>query len=385
MASETQTVEQNKIVEDINEFFEIYELGELDTVEDLEEGIRFVAIHSKAYRGIHAELKSSMSAEEYSNTFVKLEKTLDSLRSYTKNAKKKLKDAKKEEKESLVKDKNEETRTGLRAEEEVFRIRLKEELCIVELSAIREVSEISEYISKLQMFVDNLYALSSKLRAAFGGDYNTEFGENFKSELQRLNYEISDSKRRIKEILQQQENSCNNGEKERSQAKRDKEVALEMIRAENLYREIELRCDNLRSKCEANINSLDDYQILELSKSNNIFDTEMREILDKTTSFAQFVTVSDDTAINMLNKLSAMRDETVRIKIDFFTNLSKNIIQRDISEEKLKRAANIKIELEKFKGYESKMNIYTFHNEFQKLVEPALQKKYWPDYLKKNY
>ena len=31
------------------------------------------------------------------------------------------------------------------------------------------------------------------------------------------------------------------------------------------------------------------------------------------------------------------------------------------------------------------MNIYTFHNEFQKLVEPALQKKYWPDYLKKNY
>ena len=65
MASETQTVEQNKIVEDINEFFEIYELGELDTVEDLEEGIRSVAIHSKAYRGIHAELKSSMSADEY--------------------------------------------------------------------------------------------------------------------------------------------------------------------------------------------------------------------------------------------------------------------------------------------------------------------------------
>ena len=43
MASETQTVEQNKI-EDINELFEIYELGELDTVEDLEEGIRSAAI-----------------------------------------------------------------------------------------------------------------------------------------------------------------------------------------------------------------------------------------------------------------------------------------------------------------------------------------------------
>ena len=65
MASETETVEQNKIVEDINEFFEIYELGELDTVEDLEEGIRSVAIHSKACWGIHAELKSSMSADEY--------------------------------------------------------------------------------------------------------------------------------------------------------------------------------------------------------------------------------------------------------------------------------------------------------------------------------
>ena len=77
----------------------------------------------------------------------------------------------------------------------------------------------------------------------------------------------------------------------------------------------------------------------------------------------------------MLDKLSAMRDETVRIKLDFFTNLSKSIIQRDISEEKLKRAANIKLELERFKGYESEMDIYTFHTEFQKLVEPTLQKK----------
>ena len=45
----------------------------------------------------------------------------------------------------------------------------------------------------------------------------------------------------------------------------------------------------------------------------------------------------------------------------------------------------MKIELQKFKGYESKTDIYSFRTEFEKLIQPTVQKQYWVDHLKKNY
>ena len=54
------------------------------------------------------------------------------------------------------------------------------------------------------------------------------------------------------------------------------------------------------------------------------------------------------------------------------------LIERDITPDKLKNATTLKVEIPKFSGY-------TFKTEFKKLVEPPIQKKYWADYLKRNY
>ena len=69
----------------------------------------------------------------------------------------------------------------------------------------------------------------------------------------------------------------------------------------------------------------------------------------------------------------------------FVTKLNDIITERDISEEKLKHASGLKIELPKFKGYESKTDIYSFKTEFEKSIQPTIQKRYRVDHLKKNY
>ena len=69
----------------------------------------------------------------------------------------------------------------------------------------------------------------------------------------------------------------------------------------------------------------------------------------------------------------------------FSNELGTLIRERDITEEKLKSASSLKIELTKFKGYESEMDIYNFRAEFEKLIEPVVLRKLWPDYLKRNY
>ena len=63
-------------------------------------------------------------------------------------------------------------------------------------------------------------------------------------------------------------------------------------------------------------------------------------------------------------------------KEKFITELQTIVLERDISESKIKNLSSLKIEIPKFSGYNSKIDIYTFKTIFQKLVEPTMQKKY---------
>ena len=74
-----------------------------------------------------------------------------------------------------------------------------------------------------------------------------------------------------------------------------------------------------------------------------------------------------------------MRDDSTDILEKFLKKVSDIISDRDISEKKLKNSAGLKIELGKFKGYNSEMDIYTFRSEFSKLVEPNVQSILWAD------
>ena len=80
-----------------------------------------------------------------------------------------------------------------------------------------------------------------------------------------------------------------------------------------------------------------------------------------------------------------MRDEVTNVKIKFLQNLNDEIMNRDISERKLRNAAGSNINLGKFVGYDSQMDFYTFRTQFRKLIEPTVQRKYWGDTLKMNH
>ena len=61
------------------------------------------------------------------------------------------------------------------------------------------------------------------------------------------------------------------------------------------------------------------------------------------------------------------------------------MLDRDITTEKLKSASELVLEPSKFSGYGADMDFFTFRSQFRKLIEDRVQKKYWADYLKRNY
>ena len=87
----------------------------------------------------------------------------------------------------------------------------------------------------------------------------------------------------------------------------------------------------------------------------------------------------------MLGKLGDKKLD-LKTKLDKIKVLVKNeVLQRDLSEEKIKNASLLGIELSKFKGYQSPLDYYSFKSEFEKFVVPRVQAKLLPDLLKNNY
>ena len=87
----------------------------------------------------------------------------------------------------------------------------------------------------------------------------------------------------------------------------------------------------------------------------------------------------------MFDKISKTRDRLRKKKDEFYKKLNDIILERDITPDKLRNASELIIDLPKFCGYDGKIDFFTFKSEFKKLVEPRLQKKYYADYLKRNY
>ena len=74
-----------------------------------------------------------------------------------------------------------------------------------------------------------------------------------------------------------------------AQAKREEQAKIDeiMICAKNLHFEIKTRHETLKKKCLVKISELSDYEILDLRKREDNLHGELRELIDKVSSFDQ--------------------------------------------------------------------------------------------------
>ena len=157
-----------------------------------------------------------------------------------------------------------------------------------------------------------------------------------------------------------------------------------ITKAENLFVELQIRFKSLSKKFDMNLDTLSDYQILDI-QANKSVDLEFNETLEKVTELASLASLGGEKVVKILDKARKTRDRLALKKENFCDTLSNIILERDITPEKMKQASELTIDLPKFTGYDGKVDYFTFRTEFKKLVEPKIQKKFWPDYLKRNY
>ena len=107
------------------ETLNIYNLPDIDTIDELTESIEQINDLGKQFRHIHVELKSIMGEQDYAEAYIQYQTITEGVRNFVKKAKAKLKNVRKVEKEELEQRLREEKE---REEERLKRQRMRRKL-----------------------------------------------------------------------------------------------------------------------------------------------------------------------------------------------------------------------------------------------------------------
>ena len=273
--AERAVISEKCCVDDIEDFLETNQLDEVDDVEDLTEIINCVSEIAKQYRHCHAELKVLLD-EKYLQDYPNSKQHVERMRDFTKKAKTKLKDLKKSKASESKEIYLEIERKKLLPEEEYASRRLSNVLESIDLEGVSQVSEIIQIISGVEVQLDDYCRLQCRLKVVLASENYAEFDEKVDSIAKLARTKISECKSKIKKITEMQiqiENKriTQDEELKIAESQKKKQDALdvqkeELLRANQAYKEIEMRCASLLSRFSANVSELEDQALLEFRK-----------------------------------------------------------------------------------------------------------------------
>ena len=402
MAWAEKSVLELQIVEDISESLLIFSVVDLDTENEVSEGLEVVSDLSQKYRHVHVELRTLMGEEAYAEKYGDYAKRCETLREYVKSARLKLKNITKNEQDKRIQAELDEkkladerilglqlaeeakTKMSLQIQEQVFGEKIQRGIANFELN---DIAGIEKSCDKFEKILDEYYTLFSNVKIVFGEKFEDEctWKGNFLDNIQKLEEQIKLGKTTITKMNEEAQKIDLDNRSEHEKQTHADFLNEQRFNIEILSKELEMRCNALIKNCNTSeLSNMTDYQVLECHKNRHVIDTELREIFDKFTSLSKVAALCPDRD-EMLRKPRLDQKNALESRNVYAQKLHFMMTDRDISEEKLRTAATITVELSKFKGYESKLDIYSFKSEFERVIQKTVQKHLWVDTLKNNY
>ena len=388
------------ISSDVEDFFESYNLDDLSNDDELQQYVTEISELKRDFRRVHAQLKT-VQGKDFEKNHPTYQTDLSQLNSQFQKANNKLSSlriAEKNRKDQCEKLRDDPAKSKYVSERKFCIDQASWEMkdCVWDkFSEIESVNKmVSKLESRLEKFLQNCCDIGPYLSEDEATDINVENDQMIASIREIIKF----GKSRITEIEYNNEtikqNKLDDEAQERKSAvlKRMQDAEIQeklkinniLICAENLRFEIKTRYDALKSKCILDFSNLTDHEILDLKKRTDNVQLELREFIEKISKFEKFVMPCGPNANDLRKNVIDMRDTCTYATEKYLENLVKVIIERDISEKKLQNSAGLNIKLQKFVGYTSEMDIFTFRSQFKKLIEPNIQKCLWADHLKKN-
>ena len=365
-----------KIRDDLEHLFHVYDLKDLDTVDEVRDALRAVSDLSQKFRHVHVELKSLL-ADNYETEFPKAPKDFEVLRSYEKNGRKliqKLKtDAIDVDAKAVAKSVMSDSKIKARAEMDTLISKMELLNNNVDITLILKTDAVDDYLSKMENLISKFLSVLEKFKVSCGDDWDFESADYV-----HIPKKFSEDVYMAKLVKQKLD------EAKKDAARSDISDKV-LIKAQSLYSEILSRFGTLKSKIDVDLKILSDYQILEISQDVKNVDAEFNEVLSKITLLAALVPDGGKAVNGLYNEVCDLRKNVLAEKEKFQADLKKLVLEHDITPEKLKHATDAMPNIPKFSGYDAKLDLFTFKSQYEKHVQPRVLKNSWADYLELSF
>ena len=379
MDLESRKILELKVVADLKDILENDEIEEMDS-DELEEKLGEMSELSKTYRHLHVEIKSIH--ENYDDAYPDCKEFSDKIRNFIRDIKKKLK----EKSATKSSDKSAELKSSFQIEESIVSERVDRELKNFDVQSIDDTADLRDGCARFDSLLDDYYGLLSRTKIALKNDFDTDFKDIFDETLSKITERLLKMKSKIKHLNEEKEQSDQKERLRREKEAHDSFIGEQKFQIKIMSEEIESRCNELVSKCDVTcLPKMSDQEIFGRGKSVDAIDCEMRKIFHKLTDLSKLASVCGSEKEKLLEKPQKQKDETLKARNDYMKLLFSIVRDREITEEKLRSTKGLDINLPTFSGYDSKLDIYSFRTEFEKLVQPTTLKRLWVDVLKKKY
>ena len=292
-------IREKQLADDLNESFLLFSLDDLESPEEIREGLDSIGQIGRDFRHVHILLKEELGEENYSKVYMDFDKTVEKVRQYQKEAKSKLRTfvsipddplaaarLKLEEDQEIQRKETEgRIRSAILIEETVFREKLEAEITDMDND---DLLSIEKYCARFEQLLDSYYVLLSKAKVAFSNDYDLQCKEIFDKTVSDIRGQIKSSKTRMAELLSSQKEQLAKEQEDKEKAAAETLKREQTSVAVILSQEIETRSNVILLKCDpSKLENFDDFRIWECNKCLAGIDTELREILSKFTEFSK--------------------------------------------------------------------------------------------------
>ena len=258
-------LEELKLMEDIRHDFNLYNPDDLVSYEETAEALGVISVSGQKYRHLHVTLKSKLDDEEYDVKYPKYDENLGKITKFSKTLKEKLRDLRDEEgKAKIARDDNavdQVRKKELEVEEDVLNLKVQTSDSSFNLALAEDVYEVDRYIAKMEDFISQYLDLLGKLKLCYSADDLDD---------RRIHIQIAKLSGDVTLATALRKKISDDFDSKKQEVTLTLQKSRNLLKAENLKKEILLRGDALELKFDRELHDLSDYQILEISLDKTV-------------------------------------------------------------------------------------------------------------------